>query len=224
MDGEDPQHIAAVAEQAAKLGLAATQQEPSGGSANSSQTHPHHQHHHRTVSGAGSSSAATLTAPDLTPLTKGRFSSSRDELRYSLRSVMDNMPWFRHLFLVTSGQVPPWLDLTHPRVTLVPHSSIFPDPRHLPTFNSAAIETHLHRIPGLSPTYLVINDDLLLTQPVNLDRFVTPEGAEVMFNAWDIPRCPRGGCRHKGQPVAQDSFGASLVYVDRLYTEKYGKR
>ena len=47
-------------------------------------------------------------------------------------------------------QVPSWLNLTHPRVTLVPHSSIFSNPeQQLPTFNSNAIQACLHNIPGL---------------------------------------------------------------------------
>jgi len=39
---------------------------------------------------------------------------------------------------------------------------IFPRKDDLPTFNSAAIECHLHRIPGLSENFLYFNDDFLL--------------------------------------------------------------
>ena len=47
-------------------------------------------------------------------------------------------------------QIPNWLDLTNPRVSIVSHADIFPNKSHLPVFSSPAIETHLHRIPGLS--------------------------------------------------------------------------
>jgi hypothetical protein len=48
---------------------------------------------------------------------QARFNSDRDELRYSLRSLVQYMPWFRQLYIVTHGQVPQWLDVRHPRVT-----------------------------------------------------------------------------------------------------------
>ena len=44
-----------------------------------------------------------------------------EELRYSLRSVEKFAPWVRHVFIVTNGQIPSWLNLASPRVTLVTH-------------------------------------------------------------------------------------------------------
>ena len=35
------------------------------------------------------------------------------------------------------------------RIRIVTHDEIFKNQSDLPTFNSVAIETHLHRIPGL---------------------------------------------------------------------------
>ena len=48
---------------------------------------------------------------------------SRDELRYSLRSVHLFAPWVRRIHLVTAGQVPDWLDVDHPSINLVDHSA-----------------------------------------------------------------------------------------------------
>src|SRR5690606_33795440 len=62
----------------------------------------------------------------------------RDELRYSLRSLWMYAPFVRHVYLVTSGQVPGWLDTTCDRITVVTHDEIFPDPSVLPVFNSHA--------------------------------------------------------------------------------------
>jgi hypothetical protein len=42
------------------------------------------------------------------PLTMARFDAGRDELRYSLRSLEMYMPWFRHVYIVTNGQVGTW--------------------------------------------------------------------------------------------------------------------
>lgn len=44
-----------------------------------------------------------------------------EELRYSLRSVEKHAPWVRHIFIVTNGQIPSWLNLDNPRVTVVTH-------------------------------------------------------------------------------------------------------
>ena len=46
---------------------------------------------------------------------------SLQELRYSLRSLEKFAPWVRHVFIVTNGQIPYWLDLNSPRLTLVTH-------------------------------------------------------------------------------------------------------
>lgn len=39
------------------------------------------------------------------PLRPSRFDAGRDELRYSLRSLEMYLPWFRHVYIVTNGQV-----------------------------------------------------------------------------------------------------------------------
>ena len=44
-----------------------------------------------------------------------------EELRYSLRSVVRYAPWVRHIFIVTNRQIPAWLNLDNPRITLVTH-------------------------------------------------------------------------------------------------------
>ena len=44
-----------------------------------------------------------------------------EEMRYSLRSVYRHAPWVRHIFIVTNGQIPSWLNLDSPRITLVTH-------------------------------------------------------------------------------------------------------
>lgn len=44
-----------------------------------------------------------------------------EELRYSLRSIEKHAPWVRNIFIVTNGQIPSWLNLDNPRVTIVTH-------------------------------------------------------------------------------------------------------
>jgi len=71
--------------------------------------------------------------------------SDKDELRYSLRSLEMYAPWVRHVYIVTNGQIPNWLDMDNPRMTLVTHEDIFLNKSDLPTFSSPAIESHIHR-------------------------------------------------------------------------------
>ncbi len=107
--------------------------------------------------------------------------ASRDELRYSLRSLHCFAPWVNHIYLVTDDQVPEWLDTTQPGLTVVSHREIFGDTGTLPTFNSQAIESRLHRIPGLNEHFLYLNDDVFLGRPVSPELFFTPGGLTRFF-------------------------------------------
>jgi hypothetical protein len=106
---------------------------------------------------------------------------SRDELRFSLRSLEYHAPWIRRVFLVTAGQTPSWLAEEHPDVTVVDHRDLFQFPEDLPTFNSHAIETQLHRIDGLSEHFLYLNDDFFVGRPVEPTAFFTTGGIPKVF-------------------------------------------
>ena len=47
------------------------------------------------------------------------------ELQYSLRSIQRFAPWVRKVHIVTNGQIPSWLNLDNPRVSVVSHADIF---------------------------------------------------------------------------------------------------
>ena len=122
-------------------------------------------------------------------LHEARF-KSRDELRYSLRSICEYAPWVRKVFLVTNGQVPDWLDTSHPKIVLVPHSEIVAS-EYLPTFNSHVIESCLHKIPDLSEHYVYFNDDVLLLRAVTPTDFFTETGLALGFiSSAIIPNAP----------------------------------
>src|SRR5699024_11177654 len=99
---------------------------------------------------------------------------NRDELRYSLRSLFAYAPWIRNVYVVTDAQRPSWLD-DDPRITVVDHRELFPDDSVLPFFNSHAIESVLHRIPGLAEHFLYLNDDVFLMQDRSEERRVGKE-------------------------------------------------
>lgn len=115
-----------------------------------------------------------------------------EELRYSLRSVEKYAPWIRNIYIVTNGQIPSWLKVDHPRLTIVSHEAIFTDSSHLPTFSSPAIETHVHRIPGLSNHFIYLNDDVMFGDHVWPEDFVTDSRGYKVYMAWSVPYCAEG--------------------------------
>ncbi|MEU5879407.1 stealth conserved region 3 domain-containing protein [Spirillospora sp. NPDC047279] len=137
----------------------------------------------------------TLTAAGLTPSRAdggdSRY-SSRDELRYSLRSLAAHAPWIRHVWIVTDRQAPAWLE-PGPGVTVVDHRDLFSDPdAELPTFNSHAIETRLHHIDGLAEHFLYLNDDFFIGRPLPATRFFDAGGLTRCFpSSTTIPPGPR---------------------------------
>lgn len=103
--------------------------------------------------------------------------TSRDELKYSLRSLEMNLPWVRNIFLVTAGQVPEWLHQENSKIKLVDHRDIFDCSEDcLPTFNSHAIETQISKIKGLSEHFLYVNDDIFFGRPLSQNTFFTASG------------------------------------------------
>uniref|UniRef100_A0A672GDH6 N-acetylglucosamine-1-phosphotransferase subunits alpha/beta n=1 Tax=Salarias fasciatus TaxID=181472 RepID=A0A672GDH6_SALFA len=115
-----------------------------------------------------------------------------EELRYSLRSVEKHAPWVRHIFIVTNGQIPSWLNLDNPRVSVVTHQDIFLNHSHLPTFSSPAIETHIHRIPGLSQKFIYLNDDVMFGKDVWPDDFYSHSKGQKVYLTWPVPNCAEG--------------------------------
>jgi hypothetical protein len=112
-------------------------------------------------------------------------------MRYSLRSVERHAPWVRTVYVVTCRpQVPAWLAVEHPAVRVVHHDEIFDDPAYLPTFNCHAIESYVHRIPGLSDRFLYLNDDFLFGRAVTPGDFVTPDGTILVYGTLVGERLP----------------------------------
>ncbi|QOV37272.1 stealth family protein [Streptomyces ferrugineus] len=101
--------------------------------------------------------------------------TSHDELKYALRSLEMYAGFIRHVYLVTDSQIPTWLAPNAAGLTVVDHRDILP-PGALPVFNSHAIESRLHHIPGLSEHYLYFNDDVFINRPVEAEHFFHGNG------------------------------------------------
>lgn len=91
-------------------------------------------------------------------------------LRYWFRGVERYAPWVHKIYFVTSGHVPKWMDVGHPKLEIVKHSDYIPA-EFLPTFNSHTIEWNLHRISGLSEQFVYFNDDMLVLSQVKPEDF-----------------------------------------------------
>lgn len=105
---------------------------------------------------------------------------SIDELRFSLRSVAENLPWVRKIHILTNCAVPDWLKEQHPRINWVHHSQVIPE-CYLPTFSSHVIESFLHRIPDLADQFIYLNDDVFIAKPLDKSFFFHPAGFSRSF-------------------------------------------
>ncbi|MFF4176426.1 stealth family protein [Streptomyces sp. NPDC001750] len=147
--------------------------------------------------------------------------TSRDELRYSLRSLHQFAPWLRTVYLVTDGQVPAWLNTAHPGIVVVHHRDIFTDASALPTFNSHAIESQLHHIPGLSDHFLYFNDDVFLGRSVTPGEFFHANGLSKYFpsNAL-VPMTPPSPDDPPSEIAAKNNRVVIAGTFDRVLTRK----
>ena len=144
---------------------------------------------------------------------------SRDELRYSMRSLHLFAPWVRRIHLVTAGQVPAWLDTTDDRIRVVDHRDILPADA-LPTFSSHAIETRLHNVPDLADHFIYVNDDVFLARPRRPEHFFTPGGHYAAFvadhRAVGLPGTddrPYLSAAQNNRRVLADAFGVTLTHT-----------
>ncbi|TGD18607.1 sugar phosphotransferase [Levilactobacillus suantsaiihabitans] len=95
--------------------------------------------------------------------------------RYWFRAVEKFAPWVHHVYLVTDEQIPSWLDVANPMITVVDHREII-DSKFLPIFNSSAIELNLHKIPGLAEHFVYFNDDMFLNRKTQPADFFSKQG------------------------------------------------
>jgi len=104
-----------------------------------------------------------------------------------VRSIANNAPWVRRIWIVTDAQTPEIMQLPPEivaKISIVDHSEIFAGyDDALPTFNSLSIETMLWRIPGLAEHFLYFNDDVFLTAPVTRSDFFAGDGP-VLRGQW----------------------------------------
>ena len=101
------------------------------------------------------------------------------ELSTCLELIRKNMPWIRKTFVVTGFR-------QHPKCL---KDEILIDHQDLglgPVFNSHAIETSLHKIPGLAENFVYFNDDFYVRKPVSPSVFINHKDQCLLhFNTSD---------------------------------------
>lgn len=160
--------------------------------------------------------AHARAVPDLDP---ARTRDTLEILRYGLRALERHAPWVNRVFLFTCRpQVPSWLETAHPRLRVVHHDEVIPAGL-LPTFNSFAIISHLHLIPGLSDRFLYLEDDMLFLRDVGLADFLSEDGRPLVFES------PRPTPRHDTirNPEGERPWNLALAEANRLLDEAYGR-
>ncbi|MBR1654219.1 MAG: Stealth CR1 domain-containing protein [Clostridia bacterium] len=90
--------------------------------------------------------------------------------KYVFRGIEKNMPWVNHIYLVTCGQTPEWLDTSNEKISVVKHEEFIPQ-KYLPTFSSHPIELNFHRIQGLSEKFIYFNDDMFAINSLKPEDF-----------------------------------------------------
>lgn len=145
------------------------------------------------------------------------FGPVHSTLRYSLLSLAKYAKELRKIHIVVGDdqELPSFLN--HSSMTFVfhRHSEILPN-KCLPTFNSFAIETSLHKLKGLSKCYVYINDDMLLLQPLSFDNYYWPTSESLPYAVFDSNPCPAQRKNHKSE---QDEWNEQLAYNGRVIQE-----
>ena len=136
--------------------------------------------------------------------------SNNDELKYSLRSAQTYAPWINKIFIVTDGQVPKWLDTTHPKIRIVDHKEIMPEDC-LPCFNSAAIEACIDNIPDLSEYFLYANDDMFFASSVKPEYFYDEENKPII------------NLRTRKWTEPNNIYTQRILYTQDLFNKTFGK-
>jgi hypothetical protein len=95
------------------------------------------------------------------------------ELQTCLEMIKKNLPWIRNTYVLTASQRPKCLT----DEILIYHNEIGLGK----VFNSHAIESSLHKIPGLSENFIYFNDDIYVRKKLCIRDFITNSGKPLVY-------------------------------------------
>ncbi len=140
--------------------------------------------------------------------------ASRDELRYSMRSLHYYCDWVRTIYVVSNCAPPPWLDVSHGRIVWIAHEQVL-RADHLPTFNCHAIETGLLKIPDLAERFVYLNDDFFVLRPLRRRAFFDEAGRSRTF-------LEPAGTLARGHAEEGEGWIDARLNAQRVLLERYG--
>ncbi|KAJ3435524.1 hypothetical protein M0812_19712 [Anaeramoeba flamelloides] len=108
------------------------------------------------------------------------------ELQFSLRAVHKYLPWINKIYILANPDTdyPYWLksqDEIGDKIVFLNRCQFFENPEHCPTYNSFAVYSIAHKIPGLSNKFILMDDDFFLNQAVGPDYFYNKEGLPIFY-------------------------------------------
>lgn len=129
------------------------------------------QRHWRDVDNMGAQDPRRNPAPGL----------DKDELYFSLRSVLHFMPWVRRVYILTQRpHAPQWVrDKGCEKVHIVHHDEVFASSAPLPSFSGLLNKSQAHRISGLSEHFIMMDDDFFIGRPLQPGHFFDRDGRPV---------------------------------------------
>ena len=150
-----------------------------------------------------------------------RFKDS-GELELSLFTISKYMPWIRTIYVITDGQQPDYIS-DYPKVKIVDHKEILSKECTKPTFNSNVIESHMHRIPGLSEVFLWGNDDFMVGKPIKKSDWFRNGSPLVTLTTRKIKYPVRGFERFLYNTInlASNFIGYNAGEHDKIITQSH---
>jgi len=141
-------------------------------------------------------------------------------LKYVLRSIEKYCPWYHKIYLITTGHYPEWLNIAHPKIELITHQELFINKSALPVFNSNAIEMNLVNIPNLSENFVYLNDDMVIWQPLDIERFFKNNKPVDFFSHSWIPR-NKFYQMIRGKDTWIDSLNNNIVLINEKIIKNF---
>ena len=149
---------------------------------------------------------------------QARFSNI-GEIYTSINNLVKNMDFLQFIYIVSAGQNERFraellTDVARKKIRFISHKEIcFPDVA-LPTFNSDAIESCLHKIPDLSSTFVYMNDDCFLAAKVTKDDLFDKNGKPRLLANRRLWR--KEDIRVRGDAVGDRDSRTLLCFLDRF--------
>lgn len=163
-----------------------------------------------------------------------RFASDH-EIYYNIASILKYVPFCRHIYIVSDGQQPAWIEefaaqqiCAADKIRIVDHKELFAGyEQHLPTFNTRSIEAMLWNIPGLSDYFFYLNDDFFFNAPAQREDILT-DNKMVIYGHWSSSTALKLKHtyrqllhRYFGKPMQPKHMTAQMLGADMLGFRKF---